>query len=76
MDLPLLIVLVALLMVITTLVVFVVVVIAIRSEDHRRRLDGTDPTHAERMTRRLVGAYSHHCTRSQQPSARKGGDCR
>ncbi|MFI6540852.1 hypothetical protein ACIBHY_50930 [Nonomuraea sp. NPDC050547] len=61
MDIPLLIVLAALVLALVTLVLFLIVVIAIRAEDGRRHLDRDQASHAERMTRRLIGAYSHHC---------------
>ncbi|MFD9940045.1 hypothetical protein ACFWYW_12290 [Nonomuraea sp. NPDC059023] len=61
MDIPLLIVIAALVLALITFVLFLIVVIAIRAEDGRRRLDGNQASHAERMTRRLIGAYSHYC---------------
>ncbi|MBB5082993.1 hypothetical protein [Nonomuraea endophytica] len=72
-DIPVLVVLVALLLAVTTVIVFAVVAVSIRSEDNRRRLDGTAPSHAEWMTRRLVGAYSrrHDDTAATR---KKGGE--
>ncbi|MBB5083765.1 hypothetical protein [Nonomuraea endophytica] len=69
MDIPLLIILAALVLAVATFVLFLIVVIAIRAEDGRRRLDSEQASHAERITRRLVGAYT------SVPSARRGGDC-
>lgn len=69
MDIPLLIVLAALVLAVATFVLFLIVVIAIRAEDSRRRLDSAQASHAERIIRRLVGAYT------SVPSARRGGDC-
>lgn len=74
-DTPELAVLAVLLLGAALVIAFVLVAISIRSEDNRRRLDGTHPSHAERMTRRLLGAHTRRDSSPPAP-ARKGGECR
>ncbi|MFI6540270.1 hypothetical protein ACIBHY_47970 [Nonomuraea sp. NPDC050547] len=60
MDIAALIVVAALVLAAAALALFALMVISIRSDD-RRLLNGTVPTHADGMTRRLIVAYAHRC---------------
>ncbi|MGW4476576.1 hypothetical protein ACWENQ_43540 [Nonomuraea sp. NPDC004354] len=61
MDVTLFVVIVAVLLTACLLAVFITLIISIRAEDRRMSLADPPRTSAEAISRRLLGAHTHHC---------------